>query len=889
MADLAQLGIVVNVSDQNAAQKLTALSTAADNAANSVDKLEKASKKASSAIGNVGGKRATDSLNTTKTATDKATASWAKLQQELNKVKAAFATIGNTTTGLKNLQSQLNKVNAQMALSHKKGKLATSAYNKMALASDNLSNKIAAQRKLLATHKKELGGFALALDRIIKRVKQFAAFVVAAMIVQVFTKAIRGAISIIIDFDQALKSLQAIAGATAIEAAVMGDVIRKIAADTKFSAIEIAEGMQTIGKAGFTAGKALKMIQGVSNLATGALEDFNKIAGLVVTTIKAFGLEVVQTNEITDVFANAITKSKLSADSLVTAFGYVGAAGEQTGLTLNEVAGTLMVLADNGIRASTMGTALRKTLLSMVAPNTALKDALFAVGLSINDINPGLVGYETALKNLAPLVWDFERATVDMAKAKEFFGIRASQVAAILIRETAQGGGIFSAIESTKELGAALRMAEKQQEGLGVKFKNLGDTIKNVALAVGDSGMTGMLHKLVDALKSTVTWMENFIKKVPIIQFVGNAAIVALAGAFLLLATRIGTAATALKTFSLLLISTPAGRMALGITAIAVAMTALRDKTDENIETLKRQNVALQQNISTMDSWITVLDTAAKKGEAFYNTALVRFVAENKELSEKIIDVVNAHDLLNGKTVSSIEQVALLSDGWEKYSKIIKEALNISRFEAAEAALNNFTTTFVADLKEVNEKFKDATTFNVDNAGNNWKNAENALKNTVKRMVTDSKEVEVSLESFRSQINETATLLSDAAKTKDDPFEYAKKAIVEFEKTIQGLLLAPEIIQEIMDAVKAKLTLGGEAGINELKKLFVQLPEEINEQLDKLSTLELFKFDMASMSKQAGEYRNFLVETLGRSAEDATKEAQIFFTALVEAALVANT
>jgi hypothetical protein len=95
--------------------------------------------------------------------------------------------------------------------------------------------------------------------------------------------------------------------------------------------------------------------------------------------------------------------------------------------------------------------------------------------MTIEDIHPGLVGYEQALRNITPLVWDFEKATVDMAKAKEFFGLRASQVAAILIRETAQGGGISRAIESTRELGSALRMAEKQQEGLGVKFKNLSD------------------------------------------------------------------------------------------------------------------------------------------------------------------------------------------------------------------------------------------------------------------------------------------------------------------------------------------------------------------------------------------------------------------------------
>ena len=139
-----------------------------------------------------------------------------------------------------------------------------------------------------------LGRLSEAYANTTARIKQFAAFIAAAFVVQGIMRGFRGMIDVIVEFDQALKSLQAIAGATALEAKVMGDSIKKIASDTKFSAGEVAEGMQTIGKAGFTAGEALKMIQGVSNLATGALEDFNTVAGLVITAIRAFGLEVVQ-------------------------------------------------------------------------------------------------------------------------------------------------------------------------------------------------------------------------------------------------------------------------------------------------------------------------------------------------------------------------------------------------------------------------------------------------------------------------------------------------------------------------------------------------------------------------------------------------------------------
>jgi TP901 family phage tail tape measure protein len=844
MADLAQLGIQVNVTDQNSAGKLTALSTAADKLAQSSEKLEKIVSRASDVLNKLG-TASEQSAKKTKTATEQAARGYALLMGDINKLNRAIKEIGTDTLGLKILSADFKTLEKEMIKAYQAGKLDIEGFKRLGASAGKLSSRLKEQRatvedlnaarmkeadlmakahiqelkwaqakkdnmalykaeqneikknterrradiaaiekELIAQDKlnakrKEVAAsysyhdreaqkytenlkkqteltnkFKEVLSEVGRRIKQFGAFIAAAFVLTTVIQSIQAAITTIIDFDQALKSLQAIAGATAIEAKVMGDTIKQIAADTKFSANEVAEGMQTIGKAGFTAGEALQIIQGVSNLATGALEDFNSVANLVITAVRAFGLEVVQTGQITDTFANAITKSKLSVDGLKTAFGYVGAAGSQAGLSIEEVSGTLMVLADNGIRASTMGTALRKTLLGMIAPNSDLQNALNRVGMSLDQINPGMVGYEQALKNLAPLVWDFERNTVDMAKAQEFFGIRASQVAAILIRETAEGGGISNAIKSTKELGAALKMAEKQQEGLGVKFKNLGDTIKNVALAIGEGGLNSALHTLVDALKTAAAWTEKFILSSEVVKIAGYAtALAGVSAAVYGLIAALKIVLPLMITFGKTLLTTPWGLVATGIAAAIAYLATMGDKTGEATEAIKEQNVALQQTISTMDSWVNVLDEAAKKGKEFYDTALVRFVAENKELAGRIVDVVNAQDLLNGTMISSVEQIATLSEGWKEYSEIIEEAINISRFEDAETALKNFTSTFINELKVVNEKFKDATTFDVDDAGTSWENAENALKNTVKRMVTTNKEAEISLESFRSQNN----------------------------------------------------------------------------------------------------------------------------------------
>jgi TP901 family phage tail tape measure protein len=961
MADLAQLGIVINVSDQNAAQKLSALSTAADNAATSVDKLEDSSKRASEAVGKVGGKKATDSLKQTQTATEKAHKSYLDFLGDVNKLNAAFGEIGKTQTGLKELQKNLNTVGVAAKKAYDDGALVKEGFNDIGVASDKLALRIKEQKvalealnskyydaqktaakdaelkrkqiEMLNMHKQalienaafdkernaqykreqkniealnkfkekqiqlqkelaaeysyhdreakkynsqlkiqkeELSRLEEAFNKIITRVKQFAAFIVAAAAVQAFTQAIRTTIGVIVDFDQALTSLQAIAGATATEASVMGETIKQIAADTKFSAQEVADGMQTIGKAGFSAGEALKMIQDVSNLATGALEDFNKVSSLIVTAIRSFGLEVVQTTEITDVFANAVTGSKLSTESLVTAFGYVGAAGAQAGLTLNEVSGTLMVLADNGIRASTMGTALRKTLLSMIAPNESLKNELYSVGLSLDDINPGMVGYEEALKNITPLVWDFEQGTVDMGKAQEFFGIRASQVAAILVKETAQGGGISKAIKSTEEFGAALRMAEKQQEGLGVKFKNLADSAKNVALAVGDAGLTSVLHTLVDALKAVVSGTEAAINKFPIAQFVGYAAAAAGVSAAIY---GISSALKALVTSSaakLLMggfLTTPFGQITIAVTAAASILAYLTNQIQDTADKYEKLSVKINEQIDTLESWGQVLKKASEEGMAEYRSQMVKFISSNKELSEEILKSINERRAAGEELYTSFEHLLFSAGNVEEAYKKIDEAMKLAQADRISNDIDTIANSAKLQVEELEA----------------LENRLSVLQNQIKEIdwISGSamidrltEQIEKKKESLSDYGLEMAQLVLDETELRNQTKEWGIALIKGMEESLGSDGLA-SALKQFGILWELNMEEAGAKGITALEKYLGELPAAIKAMESEVPLLKIVDYEKQKkeLDKNLNAMRADLVKSdlfkeMGVSAEE---------------------
>jgi len=317
----------------------------------------------------------------------------------------------------------------------------------------------------------------------------------------------------IVDFDQALKNLQAITRATDAEVMGMGETIKQVAKDTKFSTAEVADGMVLLGQAGFSATESMQAMSAVANLATGTLGDMTDVADLVTTSIRAWNLSTVESSRVSDVMANAVNRSKLTIDKLRTAFNYVGAASAQAGIDIEEAAASMGVLANNGLRASTIGTGLRQVISRLLSPSRNLREEFRSLGIDLNEINPRLVGYQKAMENLSRVMQESEAGTVDMAKAYRLFGLRGAQAVAVLSKAfgTTGPGSFQDMLNKVYETGSAADMASTQMEGLGVKLKNLADRAKLIAVAFGEAGVTDSLKVLVDVLRSLASVIAQFI------------------------------------------------------------------------------------------------------------------------------------------------------------------------------------------------------------------------------------------------------------------------------------------------------------------------------------------------------------------------------------------
>lgn len=330
--------------------------------------------------------------------------------------------------------------------------------------------------------------FGRAMDSLNSHLKSFASYAAAASIIAGFVQTLRAGAGAVIDFDQSLRDLQAITGATEREVGLMGDKILEVASKTKFSAQEVAAGMKTLGQAGFSAQESIETMQAVSDLATGTLSDMSTAVDLVTTAMRVFDISAADSGHVADVFANAINKSKLTVEKLRVAFNYVGPVAYKAGASFEEVASSMMVLANSGIRASTIGTGLRQVFLKLVKPTDSLKSAVEEAGLSMDDLNPKTNSMRDIIANLSEVV-------VTAEDAFRMFGLRgASAISALTTSGTTGFDKMFEAVNRS---GSAAQMAEIQMKGLGVRIKNMFDKAKNLAIILGESHLTAAFHAVI--------------------------------------------------------------------------------------------------------------------------------------------------------------------------------------------------------------------------------------------------------------------------------------------------------------------------------------------------------------------------------------------------------
>ena len=311
-------------------------------------------------------------------------------------------------------------------------------------------------------------------------------------------------------FDKAMAQVAATLGKTTDEVQELSTFARKMGSETAFSATQAAEALNYMALAGYSDKESMAMLPTVLDLAAAGNMDLAKASDMVTDAQSALGLRMDQTKDLVDQMAKTASKSNTSVEQLGDAFLTVGGTAKMMKGGTKELSAVLGVLADNGIKGSEGGTALRNVLLALSAPTSKASKQIKKLGLDVYDA-------EGNMRSIPDIMGDMGKAMEGMTGKErtsiinEIFNKRdLKSVEALLGTDKKRWLELSSAIGDAK--GSAKQMAETQLDNLEgdmVKFKS---AMSEAKITMSD-GLTPTLRKFTQIGTKLVQRLTNSFKK----------------------------------------------------------------------------------------------------------------------------------------------------------------------------------------------------------------------------------------------------------------------------------------------------------------------------------------------------------------------------------------
>ena len=341
------------------------------------------------------------------------------------------------------------------------------------------------------------------------------------------------------DFDKAMSQVAATMGKSVDEIGNLREFAIEMGSTTAFSATQAAEGLNYMALAGYSAEDSMKMLPTVLNLAAAGNIELAAASDMVTDAQSALGLTTQETVDLVDQMAKASSTTNTSVAQLGEAMLTIGGTAKMMKGGTEELAQVLGLLADNGIKGSEGGTALRNMLLSLSAPTNQAAAELDKLNLDVFDANGNM-------RSMQDIIGDLGTALAGMTDEEKTQAISAifnkrdlKAVNALLGTSAERWNEVGTAVSNAG--GAASQMAETQLDNMAGSLTLLKSALEGAGIAISDV-LAPVVRKIADFITNLVTKFNELSPTAQkIIVVVGT--IVAAIGPLLLI---IGTLASSI-------------------------------------------------------------------------------------------------------------------------------------------------------------------------------------------------------------------------------------------------------------------------------------------------------------------------------------------------------
>lgn len=309
------------------------------------------------------------------------------------------------------------------------------------------------------------------------------------------------------EFDDQMRLVQAVTGATGAQFEKLTEQAKELGRTTSWTAAEAAQGMISLGRAGFKSDEIEASIAGVMDLARATGTEIGPATDIASNALRAFRLEASEMTRVVDVLTATANGSAQTLEDLGEAFKYVAPLAAETGLTIEDTAKIVGALANFGVRGSQAGTVL-KAIQTRMASDSKAQELYLDLGIDITDAEGNLRKVNDVLLELGDRLRNVPSGE-RLAMIKTLFGQYGLTGVAIT---TANFRELNDAIDNAD--GTAARTAQTMDAGLGGAIRIMESAIEGAAIAIGES-LVPTLTKGVNTLEDAATRFTAFVQEHP--------------------------------------------------------------------------------------------------------------------------------------------------------------------------------------------------------------------------------------------------------------------------------------------------------------------------------------------------------------------------------------
>ena len=224
---------------------------------------------------------------------------------------------------------------------------------------------------------------------------------------------------------------------------------------------------------------------GLLDMAAAEGMDLANAADIAASTLRGFNLEADQSGRVADVLAQMSAASNSSIAGLGESMKYVAPVASGLGVSVEETAAMLGVMANAGIKGSQAGTALRAAFTRLSKEPKAVEKALRSLGVATRDAQGRMRKMPGLMQELSEKMKNMGEAD-QMQYLTNIFGQEAASGMLAVMRASVDGTLKEYEMLGHESTGVISKMAELS----GVKMEEMRANLKALEPALGTLGLS---------------------------------------------------------------------------------------------------------------------------------------------------------------------------------------------------------------------------------------------------------------------------------------------------------------------------------------------------------------------------------------------------------------